>query len=86
MHFLIIFRPVYVTTVQTNLHKDFVIYLKSIEKQRSMIRIVEQCSNSSHKRSIICHGNIIYNYTDILAVSLFYLKKLLGILYAVYAL
>lgn len=75
-----IFRPVFVTTVQTNLHKDFIMYLKSIEKQRSMIRIVEQCSNEGsngrYNRSIICHGNKTYNYVDILAVSIcFILKK-----------
>lgn len=69
---LTIFRPVYVTTVQSNLHKDFVVNLKLITKQRSTIRILEQCSNGSYDRSIICHGNNIYNYAEILAVSMFY--------------
>lgn len=45
-------------------------YLKSIERQRSIIRVVEQCSNGGYNRSIICHGNTTYNYTDILTVSL----------------
>lgn len=44
-------------------------YLKSIEKQRSTIRVVEQCTNSEYNRSIICHDNTSYNYTDILTVS-----------------
>lgn len=48
-------------------------YLKSMEKQRSMIRVMEQCSNGDHNRSIICHGNITYNYADIFFVSIYLL-------------
>jgi len=43
--------------------------LKSIEKQRSMIRIMEQCSTGGSNRSKMCHSNITYNYADVLAVS-----------------
>jgi len=67
---LIIYRPVFITTVQTNLHNDFITYLKSIEKRRSMIRIMERCSNGKHNKSNICHGNSTYNYVDILSVSI----------------
>ncbi|XP_025420812.1 exostosin-2 isoform X2 [Sipha flava] len=64
-------RPIFITTVQTNLHNDFFMYLKSIEKQRSMIRVMERCSNGEHNKSIICHGNITYNYADIFSDSVF---------------
>jgi len=72
-----IFRTTFISTVQTNLHNDFITSLKSIEKQKSTtqnitmstIRVIEPCSHSEHDRTIICHENITYNYADILAVS-----------------
>lgn len=75
------FRPIFITTLQTNLHEDFINHLKSIVvKQKSMIRVMEKCPNGGHNRSIICHENITYNYADIFTVStylyFFYLKKI----------
>lgn len=74
MNLLIIFRPIFITTVQTNLHEDFINYLKSIVKQRPIIRVMEKCPNGRHNTSIICHENITYNYANIFTVNnyLFY--------------
>ncbi|XP_050441609.1 exostosin-2 isoform X2 [Adelges cooleyi] len=64
-------RPTFITTVQTNLHSDFITHLKSIEQKRSILRVVEQCTDDIHNRSIVCHGNVTYEYTYILRDSIF---------------
>ncbi|XP_025198529.1 exostosin-2 [Melanaphis sacchari] len=65
------YRTTFITTVQTNLHNNFITSLKSIEKQKSMIRVIEPCSHSGQNKTIVCHKNITYNYIDIFTDSVF---------------